>query len=388
MKIQSKRNYVKKLNIDGMDCVRKHFYSLDAWRTELENHARIRKYMRTAQAAAAVPGVIVYEYMAYPHLLDILEHQEQSGYSEIAWRAFAQWLKNAAVSGLLPAEGNLRNFLWDEKHGEIIPVDLEHWKKTPFQECAAAIAAFLMEYRPSGSMVKQKACAILCDEWGLEAGIIENKRSELRLYRNGRPKSRQTASLILLAGGKSTRMGRSKAKLGLCGKTLLEHQLETAAMLGIDDILVSGPLEDTGCRHSIPDELAYRGPLGGIYSCMKRAKHEKCVVLGVDMPFVDAEMLCNLLASHEKSRCEITIPVHDGKIEPLAGVYNTVLHERIGALITEKGAPVRRLLDQGRVNYVDFDINELLWHNCNTPEAYAGLTAPELTQSILKNIQS
>ena len=387
MKLQSKRNYVEKLNLNGTECVRKHFYSLDAWRSELNNHAVISEYTHTAPLCNAYPGITICDYLAHPHLLDVLEMQEQRGFDEKIWRTFAAWLKNAAQSGLLPAEGNLRNFLWNENAGEIIPVDLEHWQKIPFHESAAAIAAFLMEYYPPDSAVKRDACAVLCEMWGIGADAVSRKRSGLKSFRS-LEKHPLKVSLILLAGGKSVRMGKNKAQLDFCGRTLLQHQMETAAMLGIDDILISGSIEDTGCSASVSDELPLRGPLGGIYSCMRRAKHEKCVVLGVDMPFVSAEILSELVVSHENSGCEITLAVHNGKFEPLAGVYNTSLAERIGMLIAEKGVSVRCLMEISTVNYVSFDQNPHMWHNCNTPDTYAALTNGELTQSILKNIQS
>jgi len=99
----------------------------------------------------------------------------------------------------------------------------------------------------------------------------------------------------------------------------------------------------------------------------------------VDMPFLDAEMLSLMLAAHENSMCDITLASHNGKYEPLAGVYNTVLADRIDALIAEKGVPVRSLLEQSSVNFVDLGVNSLACYNCNTPEEYSAILHGQLT---------
>lgn len=45
----------------------------------------------------------------------------------------------------------------------------------------------------------------------------------------------------------------------------------------------------------MPDRISGQGPLGGLESCFRRAKTEKCLVLGVDTPLVPVEELQNLL---------------------------------------------------------------------------------------------
>ena len=166
MKLKSKRNFVEKLDIDGRSCVRKHFYSMDAWRTELCNHARMAGIVSVAEIVSSAPGLIVSEYLPYPHLLDVLEKQEKQGFDVSVWESFAAWLKTVAEkSDILPAEGNLRNFLWNESRGEVIPVDLEHWREIPFSESAEGLVAFLLEYEPAESCTKRKAAEILMKNW-------------------------------------------------------------------------------------------------------------------------------------------------------------------------------------------------------------------------------
>lgn len=93
-------------------------------------------------------------------------------------------------------------------------------------------------------------------------------------------------SMIILAGGASSRMGRDKSDLTIDGKTFLEMQIEKgkslesviffclAIMVKID---INIPLYQTASR---------KGPLGGLEACFRKAKNPYCLVLGVDVPLV------------------------------------------------------------------------------------------------------
>lgn len=72
------------------------------------------------------------------------------------------------------------------------------------------------------------------------------------------------------------------------------------------------------------------GPLGGLESCFRRAKTEKCLVLGVDTPLVPVEELQNLLKfAMEKADQPVTMLCHNGKEESLIAVYDARLYKEI-----------------------------------------------------------
>ncbi len=102
-------------------------------------------------------------------------------------------------------------------------------------------------------------------------------------------------SLLLLAGGKSSRMGRDKAELSLDGKSFLSCQVTKAEQLAIREIFLSGhgtgklikertESENRVHIHEISDIYKDRGPLGGIHACMKSMETPYCLVLPVDVP--------------------------------------------------------------------------------------------------------
>ena len=80
----------------------------------------------------------------------------------------------------------------------------------------------------------------------------------------------------------------------------------------------------------MPDRISGQGPLGGLESCFRRAKTEKCLVLGVDTPLVPVEELQNLLKfAMEKADQPVTMLCHNGKEESLIEVYDARLYKEI-----------------------------------------------------------
>ncbi len=126
---------------------------------------------------------------------------------------------------------------------------------------------------------------------------------------------------IVLAGGRSRRMGSDKSVIQLNGKTLIEYSINAMKPL-CDKVVISSNnyiYDYTGCE-VWPDETEDQAPIVGIYSCLKRSTTELNIILSCDMPLISTTMLEYLL-SHTENH-DITVPVHEnGLIEPLCGIY-------------------------------------------------------------------
>jgi molybdopterin-guanine dinucleotide biosynthesis protein A len=107
---------------------------------------------------------------------------------------------------------------------------------------------------------------------------------------------------IIVAGGRSSRLGQDKRRLRLWGDdgpTLLEHIVAIARSLS-DDVLVvlNDPAEWPGLNaRLLPDSWPNAGPLGGIASGLRAARHEWSLVLAADLPLIDVALLRDLLAT-------------------------------------------------------------------------------------------
>ena len=90
--------------------------------------------------------------------------------------------------------------------------------------------------------------------------------------------------VVILAGGRSLRMGKEKARLRLGRRTLLGHARVLVSILGLP------------FRVLRVDRLPGHGPLGGIETALGGAKADRVLFLSCDMPFLQRDLVERLLA--------------------------------------------------------------------------------------------
>lgn len=179
---------------------------------------------------------------------------------------------------------------------------------------------------------------------------------------------------VVLAGGRSVRMGKDKALLTLPdGRTLLECAVDTLRQAGAGEVIVSVGSEKTygvpGTRE-VQDSRADCGPMSGLHAALTAAKYPLCVVLAVDLPKMTAAYLSGLWRQSELG-CGV-VPVHDGQAEPLAAVYPREAGEEAQRALAEQNYSLQRwvrLLEAlRRVKTVSIRQEERsLFANWNTP---------------------
>jgi molybdopterin-guanine dinucleotide biosynthesis protein A len=129
-------------------------------------------------------------------------------------------------------------------------------------------------------------------------------------------------SAVILAGGKSSRMGRDKAFLETGGKTLLARQIEIARFAGATEVFISGHADmdySAFAGQVITDRFPNAGPLAGIESALAAANNPLLLVLAVDLPEIGSEFL-RALAAHGGENPGVVARVN-GNLEPLAAFY-------------------------------------------------------------------
>jgi len=162
---------------------------------------------------------------------------------------------------------------------------------------------------------------------------------------------------IILAGGKSTRMGSEKGLAVFGGKPLIQYALDVFKPL-CDEILISSNSESYHYLgyQVIPDEYPGIGPMGGIYSCLRRSKNEINLVLSCDMPFVTVELFRWLILKRGNSM--ISVPWHEkDHYEPLCGIYHKGVVEDMRQFIFKKNYKLPDLFM--RVAFMPVNANEL-----------------------------
>lgn len=189
-------------------------------------------------------------------------------------------------------------------------------------------------------------------------------------------------SMIVLAGGKSTRMGRDKADLTYGGETFLQRQIDKGRMIGIHDIVISGYHGD-GCREkTVPDRYAERGPLGGLEAALRETSGRYSLVLPVDMPLVSTDMIRELIREFRKmwmkgKQKPVFVTMHEDRIEPLFGIYNSGVADLIEASILAGSYSMCGLLNKAGYETCEIHASEEKFGNINSPEVYKKLLARE-----------
>lgn len=207
-------------------------------------------------------------------------------------------------------------------------------------------------------------------------------------------KRRDQYSLLLLAGGKSARMGTHKAELLYEGKTFLSHMLDKARKLGIEKFYISGFSSPCEAVSTVWDHYPDRGPLGGIHAGLKAIDTPYCLILPVDAPTLPDQILEELLRYHETQNSEkVLIWEHGIRQEPLIAVYPAGMAEAIEHLIRDHAAPVFRAIDTWGFESFRMEMEEEQIININTPELYKKLlgessdTAKEKETIVLRRIR-
>lgn len=183
-------------------------------------------------------------------------------------------------------------------------------------------------------------------------------------------------SLVLLAGGKSSRMGSNKAELIFEGKTFTKVLLEKAHTLGIGQICVSGYEED-GVK-TVWDLYPEVGPLGGIHACMNHVKTPYCLVIPVDVPQIPEDVLEKLLTYHEtmdkSGKKEVPVLLkHGDRRENLIGIYPVQMKSFIEERMKAGKFSVHSLLDAWGNVCFEMEISQWQVENINTRENYEEL---------------
>lgn len=130
-----------------------------------------------------------------------------------------------------------------------------------------------------------------------------------------------TVTGIILAGGKSSRMGQDKGLMIWKGQTFTEHIIEALDPL-VDELFIvsnSDKYKQFGLR-VYQDVLEDRGPLGGIYTGLSNSDGYRNIIVSCDVPLITTNTLHRLIA-HDEEQYDI-VQLSDGSREmPLVAMY-------------------------------------------------------------------
>lgn len=182
--------------------------------------------------------------------------------------------------------------------------------------------------------------------------------------------------IVILAGGKSSRMGRDKLRLPYKGGTFLSSAAERFAS-EFENVYISvGDMSkyDELPFVRIPDEFPGHGPIGGIHAAMKYTGGDVFAVAG-DLPFSDPAAAKRLISMSEGY--DAVVPLNaDGRPEPLFAWYSHGILSVLEDALSEGANKLAAIFDKINVKYVTPAIlggSDSLFDNINRPEDYERL---------------
>lgn len=172
------------------------------------------------------------------------------------------------------------------------------------------------------------------------------------------PSRQPPFSAVVLCGGRSRRFGAQKALAEWRGSTLIARQLALLETISTDVFISTnqpGRFEHLG-RPMVADRRVGMGPLGGIESSLRHARHDYLAVIACDMPFASGELL-RYLAGLACEEFDILVPVRERpprglRPEPLHAVYARSALPVISRAIDLDHLKPARLIDETRSRVV------------------------------------
>lgn len=185
-------------------------------------------------------------------------------------------------------------------------------------------------------------------------------------------------SSIILAGGKSLRLGRDKIIEKVGKTTLLEKVISRIDSLSKDIVIVTAeerdfsPLTDHPKVKTVSDIFPGRGSLGGIYTGLVKAESFYNLVIAADMPFLNRGLLMYMAGMADGY--DFIIPKIGSYYEPLHAIYSKNCIKPIEKMIEKDRRVIIELFDYVKVRYIEaeeidrFDPRHLSFFNINTLE--------------------
>jgi molybdopterin-guanine dinucleotide biosynthesis protein A len=186
------------------------------------------------------------------------------------------------------------------------------------------------------------------------------------------------AAAIILAGGKSSRMGTNKALLKINKKSNIERIKDKLKLRFDDIILVTNEPEvyDFLGLKMAADRYPGMGPLAGVHAGLLTSNYDINFIVACDMPFVSVDLAKVLVNSCRDY--DAVIPVINGKQQPLFSVFKKEAASVVAECIEAGQLRMKHLLEHLNVLYVTekelqiYSTNDLeqVFFNMNHPHEY------------------
>lgn len=178
----------------------------------------------------------------------------------------------------------------------------------------------------------------------------------------------QLFSIVILVGGRSTRLGQDKVFVDIGGQTLIQRVLDRLAPLDAPFVLVAAePVADPVARYGrdvpvVADRYPGGGSLGGLFTGLAAATTDAAFVMAVDMPFINPDLIRHL--ADRGLDHDVVIPLVDERPQPTHALYTKRCLD-----------PIERRLQANDLKMIGFHHDVRV---CRVPEAEIRQVDPDL----------
>ena len=184
-------------------------------------------------------------------------------------------------------------------------------------------------------------------------------------------------SAAILAGGKSRRMGQSKALLEIDGIPVIDRVAQILRQITSELLIIVSPgaspvgLNLSGAK-IITDQAPNRGPLMAIFTALRATSASHCLVLACDLPLITVPILAEMIRVVDTY--DAVVPITDNGYEPLCAVYTQSCLPVIKSRIERNQLSVHQLFTDLRIHafteWREVDPTGNAFLNMNTPTDY------------------
>ncbi|HEY92853.1 MAG TPA: molybdenum cofactor guanylyltransferase [Dehalococcoidia bacterium] len=180
---------------------------------------------------------------------------------------------------------------------------------------------------------------------------------------------------IVLAGGKSLRLGKSKCLETINGKSLIERVIERVKSVSRRTLIVTSREQidfPAPCEAEVVvDIYPGKGPLGGIYTGLLASESSHVLAVACDMPLLNIELLRYMIEL--SPGFDAVVPrLGERKVEPLHAIYAKSCLDNMKTRLEHNQLEISRFLNTVHVRYIErpecqkFDPQLLTFFNINS----------------------
>ncbi len=173
---------------------------------------------------------------------------------------------------------------------------------------------------------------------------------------------------IILAGGKSSRMGEDKGLMLFEAKPMIQYIIDTVKPLTKNIIIIANNNDYQKFGYPVfEDVIKDKGPLAGILTGLQKSTTDKNLILSCDVPFANKQLLDLLISNAHNAK--VIIPEKEKRTHQLIGIYDKSCIPTFKTEVDNNRLKMKLAIE--KLNYKIIDANHIdaqVFHNINTKE--------------------